>query len=288
MPTPTSFTRRGFLKLSCGALATACVGGLAGCTGAEGAPAVPIGVQLYSVRHELDEDFEGTLAELARMGFDGVEFADYHGHSAEELRAILDAHDLECCGSHIVFDDLQGERFEETVGFNQALGNNYLIIRWIDEDDRESRETFLQTIDEYNEVVERLASYDMRLGYHNHDYIFETFDGEMLWDLLAEETDERFVLQLDTGHAAGVGEDPVTLLERHPGRSASIHAKAYSASDEEAVVGEDELDWAGIMETAEATGGIEWYILEYEIEGVPPLEALEQSIENFREIHERI
>ncbi len=266
-------------------MAAAAFGGLVGC--ARGPVRnIPLGVQLYSVRYELADDFEGTIAELARMGYEGVEFADYFDMTAEEIRAILDNHNLRSCGTHVLLDVLRGDSFDETVEFNRTLGNENFIIRWIPEGERDSRDTFMRTIDEYNEVVERLEPHGMQLGYHNHDYIFETFNGEYLWDILAENTDERFIMQLDTGHAALMGQDPVELIHRHPGRTASIHAKAYSTENEEAVIGDDDLDWAGIIRASKEVGGIEWFILEYEIEGVPPLAALEESIRNFREIRD--
>lgn len=278
-----NISRSQFINLSCGSIAALTLGGLSGCA-ARPADKTPLGVQLYSVRHELANDFEGTIARLADMGYEGVEFADYFGMSGTEIKNILDRHNLHCCGTHVYLDVLRDDVFEETVAFNKALGNNYFIIRWIPEEERNTRETFLQTIDDYNEITERLAAYDMRLGYHNHDYIFQQFEGEYLWDILAENTDDRFILQLDTGHAALMEQDPVELIRRHPGRTASIHAKAYSTVNEEAVIGEDELDWAGIISASEEVGGIEWYILEYEIENVPPLEALKGCISNFREI----
>lgn len=278
-----TISRRNFISLSCSSIAAVSLSGLSGFK-SKPVRYTPIGVQLYSVRHELDEDFEGTIVQLAEMGYEGVEFADYYGKSGTELRSILDNHNLRCCGTHVMLDVLRGDNFEETVEFNKDLGNKYFIIRWIPEDERESRESFLQTIEEYNEISERLEAHGMRLGYHNHDYIFQQFGDEYLWDILAENTDKRFILQLDTGHAALMGEDPVELIHRHPGRTASIHAKAYSTVNEEAVIGEDELDWAGIIEASETVGDIEWYILEYEIENVPPLEALKASINNFREI----
>jgi len=278
-----NISRGHFIKIAGGSVAALTLGGLSGCA-ARPVKNTPIGVQLYSVRHELAEDFEGTIARLADMGYEGVEFADYFGLTGSEIKTILDRHNLECCGSHVMLDVLQGDNFEETVEFNKAMGNRYFIIRWIPEEERDSRESFMNTISEYNQIAERLEEHGMRLGYHNHDYIFETFNGDYLWDILAENTDERFILQLDTGHAALMGKDPAELIHRHPGRTASIHAKAYSEANEEAVIGEDELDWAGIIEASESVGGIEWYILEYEIEGVPPLEALDASIRNFREI----
>ncbi|MEX0929289.1 MAG: TIM barrel protein [Balneolales bacterium] len=279
-----NLSRRKFIKWSSGAVAAASFGGYMGCSPAGTDRGIPLGVQLYSVRHELAEDFEGTIARLAAMGFDGVEFAEFFGMAATEVKAILDEYGLRCCGNHIYFNALRGDEFEETVTFNQELGNENFIIRFIPEQERSSRDTFLRTIDEYNEVVERLDSHGMRLGYHNHDYIFEMFGDEYLWDILALNSDDRFILQLDTGHAAGMGQDPVELIRRHPGRTASIHAKAHSSVEEAAVIGDDELDWAGIMTVSEEVGGIKWYILEYEIDGVPPLEALEDCIHNFRRI----
>ncbi len=276
-------TRSEFIRLSAGAAAAATFGSFLGCN-SRPAALTPIGVQLYSVRHELDVDFEGTIARLAEMGYEGVKLADYHNLSPEEIRTILDRHGLSCCGNHVLFDVFRDESFDDTVEMNRIIGNDIFIIRWIPENQRSSRATFLETIDEYNRISEKLEPYGMRLGYHNHDYIFEQFDGEYLWDILAENTDDRFILQLDTGHAALMGLDPAELLRQNPGRHASIHAKPYSTTNREAVIGEDELDWADIIEASKTTGGIEWFIIEYEIEGVPPLDALESCIHNFREI----
>lgn len=284
-----NYSRRDFIKLSSSALALTAIGGFACTTNNQRtAGQIPIGVQLYSVRHELDEDFEGTLRALAEMGFEGVEFADYHGHTATEIRNILDEYGLESHGTHIMFDIFDEDRFEETIEFHRTLGNDDFIIRWIPEEDWNTRDAYMRTIESYNEVVERLEPYGMRLGYHNHDYIFETYNDKTLWDIMVENTDERFVMQFDTANAAVVGVDPEEVILRHPGRTPSMHVKAYSEEDEAAVVGDDELNWPGIIEAAEEVGGIEKYILEYEIEGVPPLKALEATINNFREIRAEV
>ena len=38
------------------------------------------------------------------------------------------------------------------------------------------------------------------------------------------------------------------------------------------------------MTAAESVGGLEWYIIEYEREGVPPLESLKANLESFRKL----
>lgn len=289
--TDRTLSRREFVNWSAGALSVTAAGGLLGCA----APAerslaqarrgdVPIGVQLYSVRHQLPDDIPGTIGELAAIGFEGVEFADYHGLTAAEWRALLDQHGLRCCGSHVYIDDLLGDQFSDTVEFNQILQNPYLIIRWIDEDRRDSRESFMRTVEFFNDTAVRLEPYGMRIGYHSHDFIFEDLDGELLWDTLARNTRDDVILQLDTGPVARMSQDPVELLQRYPGRTATMHVKAHSDTRPAAHLGDDDLDWERIVAAAESVGGIEWYILEYEIEGVPPLPALEGSLANFREI----
>ena len=42
---------------------------------------IPIALQLYSIRHDCEKDLPGTLKAVARMGYDGVEFAGYYGYS---------------------------------------------------------------------------------------------------------------------------------------------------------------------------------------------------------------
>lgn len=36
-----------------------------------------IGLQLYTLRAELEQDFEGTLRKVAELGYAGVEFYDF-------------------------------------------------------------------------------------------------------------------------------------------------------------------------------------------------------------------
>ncbi len=76
---------------------------------------IPVGVQLYSVREECARDLPGTLKAIAQMGYEGVEFAGFYGHSARQLRQWLDENGLRCFRAHIPFSDLSDETFHLTV-----------------------------------------------------------------------------------------------------------------------------------------------------------------------------
>jgi len=279
-----TFSRREWLKSAGFVMAVA---GASRCSEPASKPPgvkIPIGVQLYCVRRELAVEMESTLASLAEMGFEGVEFADYFGRSAGDLRNLLDSNGLKCCGTHILLDDMLGDSLKATVEFNQEIGNEYLIVRWLDEERRSSAETFAQTIGLFNEIADNLEPHGMRVGYHNHDYIFERFNGEMLWNILGDESRDSVVLQLDTGNASMVGVDVYDLLERNGGRTATIHLKPYSTANPDAFIGDDELDWNRIVDLCSKTAGTEWYIIEYEREASPPLEALKANLESFKEV----
>ncbi len=274
-------TRRDFFKRTS---AAALVAGI-GAGSASAARRIPIGVQLYCFRKELAGDFEGTMEAVAGIGFDTVEFADYFGRSAKQLRKMLDDNGLKACGTHIMLDDMLGDKLEETVEFNQTLGNPNLIVRWLDEKYRQSPEDFARTVDLFNEISEKLKPHQMRVGYHNHDYIFDKFDGKMLWNILADGTGRDVILQLDTGNASQhEGVDVVELLQRNQGRTTSIHIKPYSSKDPAAFIGDDELDWPTIIRLCQTEAGTEWYIVEFEVAGIPPLEALRQNYRRFKSL----
>jgi sugar phosphate isomerase/epimerase len=134
-------------------------------------------------------------------------------------------------------------------------------------------------------VAERLKPHKMRVGYHNHTKDFNRIDGEYWWNRFADQTAKAVILQFDTGNASEMeGVTPQSLIERNAGRTISMHVKPFSKKDPNAYLGKDELDWPAIMTAAETKGGIEWYIIEYEKEGVPPLEALKANLEAFKKL----
>jgi len=134
-------------------------------------------------------------------------------------------------------------------------------------------------------VAGRLKPHKMRVGYHNHTKDFNRIDGEFWWNRFADQTAKDVILQFDTGNASEMeGVTPQAFIQRNAGRTVSMHVKPFSKKDPNAYLGKDELDWPAIMTAAENGGGIEWYIIEYEKEGVPPLEALKANLEAFKKL----
>lgn len=277
-------TRRDLLRLGSAAAASVLLTPVAR-AGAAAWKKVPIGTQLWCVRKQLATDIPGTLNAIGALGYEAVELENAFGKSGAEWRTWLDAAKLKPCGFHHRLSELQGDQLAASVEFNKAIGNRNLIIRSLAPAVYTSADLLKKTADEVNEAAERLKPHNMRVGYHNHTTDFNRIDGEFWWNRFADQTSKNVILQFDTGNAAEAeGVSPQSLISRNKGRTVSMHVKPFSKKDPNAYLGSDELNWPAIMTAAETDGGIEWYIIEYEKEGVPPLESLKANLDLFKKL----
>jgi sugar phosphate isomerase/epimerase len=274
-----NISRRRFLLTSAGLLAA--TGLESSCCGSNKHRKIPVAVQLYTVRDKLEKEFFQTLEAIAKIGYDGVEFWKFFGHTARDIRQCMDDNGLLPAGAHTDLETVLGEQLERTINFHQILGNHTLIVPWLPENMRSSRETWLKTADLFNDLSDKLTSAGMRIGYHNHEMEFELIDGEMPWDIFASATRPEVILQFDTGNAADKNVDVVSFLKKYPGRSVTIHLKEHSASNPNALIGEGDIPFKEIIRVCRGIGGTEWFILEEEKDAYPPLVGAEKSYQNF-------
>ena len=254
----------------------------------------PIALQLYSVRHEFAADMPGTLAAVAQMDYSGVEFAGPPQHTAAALKAELAQLGLACAGWHVPLNLVQDDALDDTIAFHHALGNDKLIIPGIPEELRQSRDDWLKLAEFTNRLAARLAAEGMRTGYHNHFHEFAPLDGETPWDTFFGNTDPSVIMQFDTGNAIFGGADAVNVIRSYPGRAVTVHLKPFTkrlhdGADHnyphaafDPIIGEDDTDWPALFEACESVGGTEWYIVEYESDAYPPLEAVERCLTALR------
>ena len=246
---------------------------------------IPIGTQAWCVRKQLATDIPGTLAAVAQLGYQGIELENAFGQAGPEWRKQLDAVKLKPCGFHHALSELRGDKLKASIEFNQAIGNRNLIIRSLPREVYTSKELLTKTAAEVNEISEKLQAVGMRVGYHNHTTDFNKFGADFWWNLFADQTNKNVILQFDTGNASEMQGVTVTdFLKRNKGRTISMHVKPFSKKNPNAYLGDDELDWKQIMTIVESTGGLEWYIIEYEREGPPPIETLKDNLARFKKL----
>lgn len=246
---------------------------------------IPVALQLYSVRQDCARDFAGTIKAVAGMGYEGVEFAGYYDKDAKQIKKLLDDLSLKVAGTHTGIDTLLGDELQKTIDFNKVIENKFLIIPGFPEEYRSSRSAWRKTAEIMNRIAEKAKLYGMMVGYHNHWIEFQSTEGEAPWDIFFGATNKTVVMQLDTGNALRGYGDCVSILERYPGRAITVHLKAYSvekgARTEKGfgpLIGKDDVPWLDIFRLCETVGGTEWYIVEYESDAYPRLEAVEQCL----------
>lgn len=226
-----------------------------------------IGVQLWSVKDEIKQDFEGTLAKIARLGFQGVEFAGEFGPyktNPAGLRSFLDRNKLQCAGAHVHFDQLTDARLEATTAFYKTLGCSNLVIPM---DARgASVEGSAAMSKELSALSARLAPKGMRIGYHNHAQEMTGEVGSTPWDVIARNTPKESILQQDVGWTTFAGKDPAAYVYKYPGRTISTHFKAKFAPGTSGtpIIGQDKTDWANLTRALRQAGATQWIIIEQE------------------------
>jgi sugar phosphate isomerase/epimerase len=228
---------------------------------------VPVGLELYSVRDELTKDLEGTVRAVAKMGYEVVEFySPYYSWTperAKEVRKLLDDLGIRCPSTHNGANALSAEGLPKAIELNQILGSRYIIAASAGKIGPDGWKGFA---DRLSAAAEKLKPLNMACGFHNHRIEFEpSVDGMRPMDILASNTPNDVVLQLDVGTCLHAKADPVDWILKHPGRTRSIHCKDWSPERGYAVLtGEGVAPWAKIIEAAETRGGTEYYLIEQE------------------------
>jgi len=270
-------TRRNFLKQSSLAAAGAMI--LPSCGFAHGSEQ-KFGVQLYSFRDEMAKDALGTLKQIASIGIKEIESArsnkgHYYGLSPEDMKKACEDLGMSLKSGHVALDDNFQKTMEEAV----ASGQPYLICS--------SMPSKGQTVDNYKKVAEAFnkAGEDckklgLKFGYHNHEYEFESENGEVLYDVLMDNTDPDLVhMELDLGWVIVGGKDPLDYLKKYPGRFPLWHLKDMDMTKKESTeFGKGGLDIKTMMENQEISG-VKHIFIEQEEYASTPLESMKHNME---------
>lgn len=241
-----------------------------------------IGVQLYTLRDEMEKDVKGTLRKVAELGFEGVEFAGYYNIPAEEMRAMLDEFGLKAFSTHVglnrLRDDLQGE-----IAYAKTIGAQYMPCSYIEPQDRRNPEDWRGLIEYFKATADEVSKHGLQFCYHNHEFEFETkLDGMSVYDLLFDTIDVRMMKsELDVCWVQYAKEDPLAYIRKYAGRLPLLHTKDFKRGEDNAMItlqlGQGEVDLPAVLEEA-SRAGVEWLIVEQDFCQNPPFESVEASL----------
>jgi sugar phosphate isomerase/epimerase len=250
---------------------------------------LPIGIQLYTLADMLRTDPDGTVANVARIGYEAVEIPSYLGKTPAQLREVFDRNGLQCSAAHIGLNPgteaapgLRGDlnklaadmhvlgaghvyapsmAIPTDINLSASTNEGYAFIARVAEAMGEDR--WKRMAAELSEIGRKLKADGIRFGYHNHNFEFVKVGDRTGFDILVAESDPASVsFELDVGWAAAAGQDPVALFRKYLGRYTAMHIKDIKASTtpntalrmDPTEVGSGRLDWKTILPAAYAAG----------------------------------
>lgn len=240
-----------------------------------------IAATLFTVRDELKTNGIGPVfKELADMGYEGLQLSGLpDGYDQDEVAFHLQKNKVTAAGMHVPLDRLVNE-LDLVKQEAHKYGTTDLFCPYLPE--------FIRTEEGYREVkrvlneAARFAP-DLRIGYHNHAFEFETnIDGQdALTYLLEPSEDNKILAEIDVFWVAKGGQDPLSYIQPYKGRMPIIHLKDMTTDEAEtfAEVGTGSIDFLPILKWGEQHG-IEWYVVEQDVCKGAPMESLQISIAN--------
>ncbi|MGG1515298.1 sugar phosphate isomerase/epimerase [Paenibacillus oryzisoli] len=250
-----------------------------------------IGLQLYTLRDDMARDMEGTLRHVAKIGYEGVEFAGYYNMPADKLKGLLDELGLKAFGSHISLqrfrDDLQGE-----IDYLKTIGATYAICPWLDSSTLETAEQWQTLIDELATIAGKVKEQGLSFLYHNHAFEFQVnVNDQFAFDAIYA-TSSDINVEMDVCWVKFAGQDPLAYIAKYAGRLPLVHFKDFTKDAEGKLVtlelGLGEVPLNDVIKEAEKAG-VEWLVVEQDHCQKAPLTSIENSFnwvkENYLNVH---
>jgi sugar phosphate isomerase/epimerase len=260
-----------------------------------------IGVQLYSIRDDMLKDPLGSLNQVAKMGYQYVEHANYvnqkfYGYTPQEFKKVLDSLGLKMISGHTVmgkehWDESKNDfadSWKKTIDDAAVLEQKYVISPSMDESMRKTYSDFKHYMDIFNKCGELCKKRGMKFGYHNHDFEFsEKLNNEKLFDIMMKSMDpELVVIQLDMGNLYNGGGIALDVVNQYPGRFENVHVKDEIPATEgeekyvSTIIGAGIVNAKKVLKLATKKGGTKVYIIEQEsYQGKTPMECIKEDLE---------
>jgi len=247
----------------------------------------PIGLQLYTLRDQLEKDVTGTLKQVAALGYKDVEIYSLYGKAPAEFSQILKDNGITASSGHYLLPSLK-TNWQKQLDDATTLGLQYMVLAILDPKDRQDFDDFKRLAELVNKTGEATKKAGIQFCYHNHNFEFKKYGDTTAYEYLLKTLDPNLIkFEMDCFWVTHAGQDPVEYFKKYPGRFPLLHIKDMKdkpAPTQEldakmglfAPVGHGTIDWTRIFKAARE-GGMEHYYVEQDYCEQPPLEAVKMS-----------
>jgi len=254
-----------------------------------------IGLQLYTVRDAMQKDPHGTLAKVAQIGYNSVEGATYtgsekfYGMEAKEFSETLKQHGLIMPSSHYRLGEekTNGQEtkgtllhdWDKAVDDAATVGIKYMVCAYLSEKERGDIDHYKQIAEQFNKSGEICKKAGIQLCYHNHDFEFVEQNGQVPYNILLDNTDKDLVkMEMDIYWVSKAKQDPLALMNQHPGRFPLWHLKDMDNTPAQAFteVGNGVIDFKKIFKQADEAG-LKYFFVEQDKCPGSPFDSITKS-----------
>lgn len=252
----------------------------------------PIGLQLYTLKDVIIKDLQGTLKEVAAVGYKkletfgyadesifGVPFSDFIKMTKDLGMSIVSGH--YSTGFNQTTRGNIKNGWERAVADAKEAGQEYMVIAYLDSQERATLDNYKQACELINKGAEVCKQYGIRMSYHNHDFEFEKIDDQIPYNMMLDELDPALVgMELDLYWITRAGYNPSDYFKKYPSRFELWHVKDMSKADrtKNADIGTGSIDFVEIFKQAEQSG-MRHFFVEQESFEVSPLESIKKGFE---------
>jgi sugar phosphate isomerase/epimerase len=225
--------------------------------------ALPIAVQLYTVRDAMAADFAGTIKKIADFGYVGVEGAGviYEHTPVKDAAKVFKDLGLTVMGAHEKLP--LGDDKNAVLDRMATLETKRLICPWRPPEQFKSADSIKKVCDELNAADTVARENGLSLLYHNHWFEYESLDGKPVNEIMLQYLAPTVGLEIDTYWVKVGGQDPAQVVKKLGSRAPLLHIKDGPADNTQSsmtAVGDGVLDWNAIIGAGQ--GSAEWLIVE--------------------------
>lgn len=277
-------TRRDFIKTSAAFAALSIVPHSFAATEAKKEKA--IGLQLYSVRTDLQKDFDGTIKKVIEIGYKRLEAAGYqngkfYGKLPSEFKKYLADLGATLTGSHtgsglLPMGDTKGWDFwKKNAADTAEAGCKWIVQAGYPSGNIKTIDDVKRLADQFNKVGDIAQRNGLKFAFHNHVDEFKKLEGKVPYDVMLDYTENDLVtFQMDTAQLVYGGYKCEDYVKRYPGRFANWHLKDANPDGKGSTeMGKGLVNFKALFAVAKKAG-LEDYYIEQERYNMTPLEAL--------------
>ncbi len=248
-----------------------------------------LGLILGVVEKEMKADWEGTLQQIAAIGYSYIEHSGLYGNTLPVFKKKLKQVGLCSVAGGSVMAKMQDKKeLQKMIDEALQLEKKYLVCYWpwLDNGTNKKEDDFKQCAQALNSIGEQCHKAGIRFAMHNHDKEFvQVSEFKTGYDILLEQTDAALVaMELDLYWASFAGANPVALLNAHPGRFHLLHVKDMEKTPPKKYTcpGDGCIDFAQIFAAAEKSG-VKYYNVEID-QHPRPMECITSSYQYLKSL----